>query len=351
MSSAHLTDDQISRYGSRTLAPADLLALDGHIAECEDCRGRLAQAGNAWREAARLRADLDGHLDYHATVACAEGGGTPEQRRHLEECAMCRDEVEDLRGFREQLGHGRVVNFPAPRKRRWPWLAAAAAIALAAGLGVWTTRHGAAPAPPVAAVQPPPSPAVSPAKPEFERAPAFERAPILDRLISHPGTLLGPSGGGRWFELLAPVGTAVSTDRPLFRWRPLEPGATYVVEIFDEHFNPLLESPRLRTAEWQPDRPLPRGRVLEWQVTAHMGTESVMAPLPPAPEARLEILPAAAAEAIESARREHAGDHLLLAALYTNAGALDEAEAELRQVDEGTARPYLEKLRQLRAAR
>ncbi|HLH20558.1 MAG TPA: zf-HC2 domain-containing protein, partial [Bryobacteraceae bacterium] len=62
MSSAHLTDDQISRYGSRTLAPADLLALDGHIAECEDCRGRLAQAGNAWREAARLRADLDGHL-------------------------------------------------------------------------------------------------------------------------------------------------------------------------------------------------------------------------------------------------------------------------------------------------
>jgi hypothetical protein len=74
---------------------------------------------------------------------------------------------------------------------------------------------------------------------------------------------------------------------------------------------------------------LPRGRVLNWQVTATVNGSAVRAPQPPAPEARFEVVPADTAAAIDGARAEHPGNHLLLAVLLAKAGALDEVSTEL----------------------
>jgi hypothetical protein len=121
----------------------------------------------------------------------------------------------------------------------------------------------------------------------------------------------------------------VVSDRPLFRWQP-SPGAThYVVAIFDEDFRRAAESPAVTATEWQPENPLPRTRVLNWQVTATGGGRTVRAPQPPAPEARFEIVSAASAAEIETARRDHPANHLLLAVLLSRAGAVDEAAHEL----------------------
>ena len=347
---SHLTDEQIARYRGRMLAPADLLDADDHLAGCVACRHRLARAHHWTAEAEHLRTKLSAHLPYDAVVACAEGRETPEAGRHVAECDLCAGEVADLRAFQNELRERPraplEIRGGKPVDPRWrfrisgKWIAVAAAVALAAEIGFWTWLHR----------RVSPAPLAANATAALQASlPPFERAPLLDRLISPPGALLGAPGAGPQFELTGPLGTAVLDDRPVFRWKPLAAGATYVVAVFDEAFQKVAESPALETTAWQPDRPLPRGVVLNWQVTARSGGATVHAPLPPAPEARLEVLPAADAGAIEATRRARPGDHLGLAALLVKAGALDDAAAQLDQADPQAAEPYRQQLRKLRA--
>jgi len=112
------------------------------------------------------------------------------------------------------------------------------------------------------------------------------------------------------------------------------------VAVFDENFEKVMESPALTGTEWEPDRPLPRGRIYNWQVTATIGGKTVHAPTPPAPEARFQVVAQEIADQMEAARRDHPDNHVLLAALYAKAGALADAGRELHllaAVDPGTA--------------
>jgi hypothetical protein len=102
-----------------------------------------------------------------------------------------------------------------------------------------------------------------------------------------------------------------------------------VVAVFDDNFEKMAESPALATPEWQPDQPLARGRIFNWQVTAKVGGATVRAPVPPAAEARFEVVPDEGAARIEAARREHPQNHLLLAVLCAQTGALDDSAKEL----------------------
>lgn len=338
---SHLTDEQIARYRGRTLAPADLLDADDHLVGCDSCRDRLVRTYDLSGEAARLRVSLAAHLDYEATVACAEGRGTPEDLEHVAECDLCAGEVADLRAFRGELQKPRaVVEMPAAQPWRTriskKWLAAAAVVAIAAEMGFWNRlNHRSSPAQ-VAAVE------------RATAIPPFERAPVLDQLISRPGALLGTASAGAQFELIGPMATAVTTDRPVFRWKALGTHATYVVSVFDDNFQKVVESPATTATAWQPDRPLPRGVVLNWQVTARLAGKTVHAPMPPAPEARLEVASERDATEIEAARRANPADHLRIASLLAKTGALDEAEAELGQADAKTSEPYREQLRRIR---
>ena len=341
MNAAHLTDEQIARYRGRTLAPADLLAADDHLAGCDRCRNRLAQTYDLSGEVARVRVSLAAHLDYDATVACAEGRGTPADLDHVAECDLCAGEVADLRAFQGELRRPAAV-LEMPAQQPWPariprkWLAVAAVVVFAAELGFWNwLNHRSRPVR-VAAVEP------------YTAIPPFERAQVLDRLISRPGALLGAPSDAIQFELIGPMATAVTADRPVFQWKALRTDARYVVSVFDENFQKVMESPAISATAWQPERPLPRGTVLNWQVTAQADGKTVHAPMPPAPEARLEVAAETDAAEIEAARRANPADHLRIASLLAKAGALDEAEAELKQADAKTAGPYREQLKRIR---
>jgi len=258
----------------------------------------------------------------------------------MEWCADCRAEVEDLRSFQAEI---RVT--PITRGRRWRMpLTIAAGIAVAA-VDFWSLRSGR----PVERVQD--APLVSVEREALDQALAghqLDRAPILDRLIRHQGTLLGPEAEARHFDLAGPLGTAVETDRPLFHWNALPGAASYVVAVYDENFENVATSPAVTGLEWQPAQALPRGRVFNWQVTARVGGESIHAPGPPAPEARFSVIPADTEAQIETARRTHPGNHLLLAAMYARAGDLDDAAHELDALDPAAAKPYRDSLQRMR---
>jgi len=337
--SAHLTEEQFAQYRSRTLAPLELLDVDDHIAHCEACRDRLYQEQRAATQLRQLKADFAGHLDYDQIAACAAGSFPPETAQHLEECDMCRAEVDDLISFRSELNSAPRGPIQIP-VRRIPWrLAVAAAVLLAAALTLWYVRLAPAPPAGVALHSQPAPPAEPPLTSDQKEAlqlaldsHKLERSPILDRLASKRGVLLGTSPETGGFELERPIGTAVVSDRPLFEWKNVPGASGFVVAIFDENFDKVMESPSVTATQWQPEQPLARGGIYNWQVTATVGGKTVHAPTPPAPEARFAVVAQETADQIQAARRDHPSNHALLAALYAKAGDLDDAARELDQL-------------------
>lgn len=152
---------------------------------------------------------------------------------------------------------------------------------------------------------------------------------VLAEVSSAPRTLLGGERAADTFALETPAGVVTRTDRPAFRWRPLRDAQSYTVKVYDSDFRLVTSSPELSAAEWTPDAPLARGRVYAWQVTAKRNGEEVVAPAPPAPEARFKVLPRAQDEALARAERDARASRLALGVLYARAGLLRDAEREL----------------------
>jgi len=122
------------------------------------------------------------------------------------------------------------------------------------------------------------------------------------------------------------------SDRPTFRWSPLEGATGYFVEVYDDKLRQIIISPQLTDTSWTAPRSLKRGEIYSWQVTAIKGGEEFISPRSPAPPATFRILDATLANELVQARRAYASSHLTLALLYTKAGLLDDAERELRKL-------------------
>jgi hypothetical protein len=354
---AHLNDEQMARYRDRELTPRELLDVDSHLSTCADCRSRLYSAVRTTQQLRELRREYSEHLRYADIVACSEGSGNALQLQHIRECPSCQAEVLDLSHFRSELADtprkAEVVPMKPWARYRLPAGIAAAVLLVAGGITVMMQK---ARAPQVAQI-----PAAEPVQraeasiPQREReildralaTRSLEKAPVLEGLIARQGTLLGQEAKRDRIDLHGPVGTAVLTDQPIFRWTPIPDAASYVVAIFDEKFQKITESPALEGTEWK-SSPLPHGIALNWQVTAKTRNGSVRAPMPPAPEARFRVLDPEVGQRIDAIRRDHPGNPLLLAALYAHEGALDDAQTALQAIDNATAQSYVESLMKIR---
>jgi hypothetical protein len=251
-------------------------------------------------------------------------------------CRLCLSEVEDLRNFIQQSGAEQPRLFVlAPRKPAWRVPLAVAATILVVTGATWIALHG-----PERVGRHIDAVSFVPAEPPLTEAEqhlthqamvtgTLERPPIIGRLSAASAMLLGAAPPTNPFDLISPAGTVVVSDRPVFRWSPWKQGAMYQVSVFDENLEKIAESPLVSSAEWQPVDQLPRGRVLLWQVTASAGGETVHAPVPPAPEARFQVLGSEESAQLEVARRAHPANHLLLAVLLAKAGVVEEAQREL----------------------
>jgi hypothetical protein len=152
----------------------------------------------------------------------------------------------------------------------------------------------------------------------------------ISSLTGKAGVLMGGAKEGVAFALISPVGTAVSSTRPMFRWQALAGATGYRVTVLDLDFNPISKSPVLASASWTTAESLERGRTYVWVVTAIKDGKEVKSPVPPAPEARFKVLEKEMADEVLKTRRDNRDSHLLSGLVYAQAGLLDEAEREFQ---------------------
>ncbi len=282
---------------------------------------------------------------------------------HLRDCPTCAGEVGDLRQFKALLASGQHASegsgavaafFHGVWGNRVAWLAVPA-VAVAAWFLI--PRTNPAPRPETSQAAVPSTEGIVTLR-DGGQTIAIDRAGNLEGLATLPagdrtlvaralsrgrvdtrdmtgirleaGALMGTAPEAAAFGVLAPVGTAVESDRPEFSWRRLEGATGYVVSVYDQQFNKVLESPTVTEPRWVSPRAVDRGRVYSWQVRGLAPGKAVTAPLPPSPEARFAVITAAQSEGLSRARALSPPSRLLLATLYAGAGLIDEAEAELR---------------------
>lgn len=107
----HLTPAQIANYQAQKFAPAELLGVDDHLAECKECRRLIESA--LYNSALKLYADLAAeasvghHLTFDQSAAYVDGLLGGDERRmiedHLASCAQCMPLTADLRAFRNEI--------------------------------------------------------------------------------------------------------------------------------------------------------------------------------------------------------------------------------------------------------
>jgi len=338
---AHLSREMLRRLARRELAPREIAELLRHVGECEECARASASGDEVGQQLDALQAPLDGdegpwHPDHADLAAYADGTAGPAEREivasHVEDCALCREDLQDLQALRR-----------ARPRRRGTWRAVfAVAAALAAVMLVLQRsddRGGPAPPPvnpPVVTTQPDatpgsglPEPPTPPppryANAEWERlvrdAVESERLPFAGGLENSPDILRGPDAGTA--PELAPSGIVIDDVRPRFSW-PAREGATYVVAIYSGD-RLVAQSEALTERRWTPATALARGRTYAWQVKATSGGESEIIPAPPAPPARFHVVSRRDHDELAEARRLHPDDHLLHAVLAARAGLREEA--------------------------
>jgi hypothetical protein len=165
-------------------------------------------------------------------------------------------------------------------------------------------------------------------------------------LRARAGVLMSDERGRAAFAAIAPRATAVATATPTFRWTPLAGATAYRVRIVDAALAPVAYGEAVTTTTWRPTSPLPRGRVLLWQVEAETPDGTRTTPVPPEAEARLLVLPAAEAERAAAALTALDSD-LAAAVVAARAGLYDDAEAALARL--GRANPGSPEVAALRA--
>ena len=328
MSETHVTAETLQRLERRELDANELLKVVRHLGRCSEC-GRAADASVP----SRLTLDDETgdepeHLDVESQLfpwvdGTIDSAGREIVVTHLEDCAVCRAEAEDLRRLRE------------PRRRfgRRRWKVAAAG-ALVAGATLVTRRPPTPdPPPPVRTVTRASSPVPyangdwNALVAEAIRTGRLPMAGGLDELRPAADPLRG-DGESTEAGPLSPAGIVVATARPRFTWPAANGDAKYVVSVFDGG-REVATSEALTTTNWTPSSDLPAERTLAWQVDVTRGARRFLLPAPPAPPALFRIASAADRAAIDDARAQYPNDHLLLAVLYARAGLAAEADAAL----------------------
>lgn len=312
----HVSDEQLDRYRRRVADPSELLLVDEHIASCDRCYALVRADPNVVLPAA----GADEHLEYEALERYVDGTATPMEREladaHAALCQVCRMELRDLAGMRDAIKVRRIRR-PRPPVLAW----AAAAMLILALLTAWLLLRDRTPVKRVEReIATTTMTATEPPRKELPKV-ELVKPVVLASLVRGGGVLRG-SSQSQSFALQEPVGTVVVEERPRFRWTAAPKATSYDVAVIDAQRGSIAASGSTSSTRWQPAVALPRGRIYSWQVTAHAGEGSILAPGPSAPEALFQVA------AHDEPLPENAFERGVVLA---NRGVLDDAERELER--------------------
>jgi len=157
-------------------------------------------------------------------------------------------------------------------------------------------------------------------------------SPSLKELGGKPDTLMSAGKAGA-FSLLSPMAMVVKSLKPTFHWLPLAGATGYTVTISDSDRSQVASSSTLTDTTWTVPASLKRGQIYYWQVAAIKDGHEIISPSPWEQRAKFKILgPKTWAELIK-AESTYQGSHLVLGALYAQAGLLDDARREIRALE------------------
>lgn len=160
---------------------------------------------------------------------------------------------------------------------------------------------------------------------------ALKRPAALGDLASGRGALKGEPAKGAPFKLLSPDRTVIGEDRPVFRWTPLDGASGYQVQVGDLNGNEAANSGPLAASvtQWTSAKPLKRGMVYTWIVTATVTGEEITAPAPSEAEMRFKVLGKQEMGEL-AALKKQSPSHLALGIFYAREGMAAEAEREFQ---------------------
>ena len=142
----HLSETQLTEYKMRSLDPDELLAVDRHLASCDECHERLTSILPAVENLALESDEEPFHLDYEQHLEpYADGRANDIDREivdsHVALCSKCATDLKDLLEFKRQPV---AASAASSRWRQWTspaWAAAAVVIAvfvLGGAVFLWT---------------------------------------------------------------------------------------------------------------------------------------------------------------------------------------------------------------------
>jgi hypothetical protein len=151
---------------------------------------------------------------------------------------------------------------------------------------------------------------------------------IPNEIIPKKDQTMSPTADREKFHwLLTPKGKIIESDRPTLSWHELAGATSYSVAVYDANSKLVAKSPELSATNWTLPEPLERGQIYIWEVTAIKEGIPVIAPSPPAPQAKFKILEQRRYQELLKIKR-HSDSHLLQGTMYAQFGLLDEAERE-----------------------
>jgi hypothetical protein len=174
--------------------------------------------------------------------------------------------------------------------------------------------------------------------------------PLFADLVGNRGVLMGGTAGRETFLQVGPLGTVVESDRPTFRWSPLNGATSYAVTVYNSASKQAIMSPPLTATEWTPPDPLERGGLYAWEVTATKDGKDFTVPIAPTPQAKFKVLEREKLGELNYARDAYRNSHLILGTLYARDCLLEEAERQFEALvaanpDSLTARRLLDSLK------
>jgi hypothetical protein len=176
-------------------------------------------------------------------------------------------------------------------------------------------------------------------------------APVLAALTGRANILAGAGNDRGSLRIVSPRGVVLENTSPILEWIPDERAMTYRITVARKSDDAVSETADVsnRQSSWKLQKPLSRGETFAWQIEGIRDGETIMtAPGSSRSEAQFYVLSDREEEELNAARASFGKSHLAMLLAYARFGLTDQAEAEMRSLEQ--ANPGSTLPRKLRAA-